>query len=243
VNYLQLNGDDSSSDSSSEDTVNISSKSSSSSSSSPTDDDNLLYKNQTFVTCRSPSDLFYLCQVLHDVYTNTKRIRIRWCSVIGEDGDDTKISINTRFKLSYVDALDPNTILTSITDVIDHGDNTISLKKGDIVETKRLLEKSIRGEALSSDDMMDLSTEHQKLSAKTSKKMLKHIHFESSPNSDSSSDSPSPTTFSRQSNKRKIVTPDKKPSRKQPAKKRARKTSDNAVRKFPSVKNSLNSLL
>jgi hypothetical protein len=230
VNYLRLNGDGiSSSDSSSEDTVSISSKSSSSSSSSSSsEDENLLYKNQTFVTCRSPSDSFYLCRVLQDVNTHTKRIRIRWCSVVGEDGDDTQISINTRFKLSYVDVLDPHTILTAITDIIEHNDGTLSLKKGDIVETKRLLEKSIRGDTLSSDDMMDLSTEHQ---SSSKPKPKKHIHFASSGENDSSSDSQSPTTSSAESKKRKM-TSDKKTSRKQPVKKRARKTTNDATRKF-----------
>ena len=218
MNYRRLNGDDiSSSDSSSEDTVSISSKSSSSSSSS-SEDENLLYKNQTFVTCRSSSDSFYLCRVLQDVNTHTKRIRIRWCSVVGEDGDDTHISINTRFKLSYVDILDPHTILTAVPDIIEHNDGTLSLKKGDIVETKRLLEKSIRGDTLSSDDMMDLSTEHQQSSKK---KLKKHIHFQSSGENDSSSDSQSPATSSAESKKRKM-TPNKKTSRKQPAKKRVR---------------------
>ncbi|CAF0916058.1 unnamed protein product [Rotaria sp. Silwood1] len=230
INYRQLNGDDvslSSSESSSEDTADTLSKASSS------DDDNndVLYENKTFVTCRSPSDSFYLCQVLQDVYTNTKKIRIRWCSIVGDNGDDTKIGINTRFKLDYRDTLDPDTILTSISDVIYHDDNnTISLKKEDIVETKRLLQKSICDESLSSDDMMDLSTEHN-----VKKKLPSHIHFESSSEDESSSSSASQssTTISTANKKRKRAS-NKQKSRKQPARKRARKTSDtsgDAVRK------------
>ncbi|CAF4781333.1 unnamed protein product, partial [Rotaria sp. Silwood1] len=222
INYRQLNGDDvslSSSESSSEDTADTLSKASSS------DDDNndVLYENKTFVTCRSPSDSFYLCQVLQDVYTNTKKIRIRWCSIVGDNGDDTKIGINTRFKLDYRDTLDPDTILTSISDVIYHDDNnTISLKKEDIVETKRLLQKSICDESLSSDDMMDLSTEHN-----VKKKLPSHIHFESSSEDESSSSSASQssTTISTANKKRKRAS-NKQKSRKQPARKRARKTSD-----------------
>ena len=181
------------------------------------------------VTCRSPSDSFYLCQILQNVYIQTKRIRIRWYSVVGEDGDDTTISINTHFKLAYTDTLDPHTILTSISDVIDHNDGTISLKKRDIVETKRLLEKSIRGESISSDDMMDLSTEHSH-----TKKIAKHIHFDSDDESDSSTTASQSSTTSPKIKKRKI-TSDKKKSRKQPPKKRARKASDSSadtVRKF-----------
>ncbi|CAF5002216.1 unnamed protein product, partial [Rotaria sp. Silwood1] len=46
-----------------------------------------------------------------------------------EHGDETKIDENTRFKLDYEDKLDPHTILTEISTVIQHGDKTISLKK------------------------------------------------------------------------------------------------------------------
>ncbi|CAF4086910.1 unnamed protein product, partial [Rotaria sp. Silwood2] len=234
INYRKLDDGDmsfSSSDSSSEDTANTLSKSSSSSSSpsSSSDDDddndnnNLLYPNKTFITCRSPSDSFYLCQVLQDVDTDTKKIRIRWCSIVGGNDDNTKIGTNTHFKFDYMDKLDPDTILTSISNVIYHDDdNTISLKKEDIVETKRLLEKSIRGESFSSDDMMDLSTEHI-----VKKKISSHIHFESNSESESSSSSgsQSSTTISTTNRKRKR-TSNKPKYRKQPAKKRARKASD-----------------
>ncbi|CAF3964350.1 unnamed protein product [Rotaria sp. Silwood2] len=236
INYRKLDDGDmsfSSSDSSSEDTANTLSKSSSSSSSpsSSSDDDddndnnNLLYPNKTFITCRSPSDSFYLCQVLQDVDTDTKKIRIRWCSIVGGNDDNTKIGTNTHFKFDYMDKLDPDTILTSISNVIYHDDdNTISLKKEDIVETKRLLEKSIRGESFSSDDMMDLSTEHI-----VKKKISSHIHFESNSESESSSSSgsQSSTTISTTNRKRKR-TSNKPKYRKQPAKKRARKASDSS---------------
>jgi hypothetical protein len=119
----------------------------------------------------------------------------------------------------------------SIPDIIYNNDETMSLKKQHIVDTNRLLQKSIRGVSLSSEDMMDLSTEHQRPSP--TKKIPKHIHFESSSESESSSSSQSPTRYSK-SNKRKKVS-DTKKSRKQPAKKRARKTpdaSDDTARKF-----------
>ncbi|CAF3484731.1 unnamed protein product [Rotaria sordida] len=228
LNYRKLNGDDvssSSSESSFEDTASTFSKSSSSSSGDDDDDNNdILYENKTFITCRSPSDSFYLCQVLQDVHTYTKKIRIRWCSIVGDNSDETKIGINTRFQVDYMDTLDSDTILTSISDVIYHDDdNTISLKKEDIVETKRLLEKSIRSVSFSSNDMMDLSTEHR-----TTKKMANHIRFESTSENESgssSSSSQSSTTISKTNKKRKRASNQQK-SRKQPAKKRARKTSD-----------------
>jgi hypothetical protein len=69
--------------------------------------------------------------------------------------------------------------------------------------------------------MMDLSTEHQR----HTKKMSNHLRFKSSSDSDSMSVSDSSTTVSPKSKKRKIRS-DNKTSRKQPAKKRARKTSD-----------------
>jgi hypothetical protein len=95
------------------------------------------------------------------------------------------------------------------------------LKKQHIVDTKRFLEKSIRGESFSSDDMMDLSTEHQR----PTRKMLKqHIHFDSNSESENSSSSQSTTPISSKNNKRK-KTSDTKKSRKQPAKKRQRKTN------------------
>ncbi|CAF3795485.1 unnamed protein product [Adineta steineri] len=207
INYSKLNGDDSSS----EDSISTVSKNSSS------DDDDILYENETFVTCRNPSDGFYLCQILQDVYKHTKKISIRWCSVIGEKGDDTEISIRTRFNLTYMDKLDPCTILYIIPNIIHHEDDTLALKKQDIVETKRLLQKSIHGESLSSDDMMDLSTEH----SSSKKKSEKHIHFKS--NSEESNSSASSTESVPTNKKRKIRSNTKK-SRKQPPKKRVRKT-------------------
>ena len=125
------------------------STSSSSSSTSSNERETLLYSNKTFITCRSPSDSFFLCQILQNVYNSTKRIPIRWCSLAnGNDDDETKIDENTRFKLDYKDTLHPNTILIEIQNVIHHPDKTISLKKQDIIETNRLLKKSIKGESV-----------------------------------------------------------------------------------------------
>ncbi|CAF1343422.1 unnamed protein product [Rotaria magnacalcarata] len=162
--------DDEDDDHDSDDTMSLSEKvsdekfralltSTSSSSSSSADLRTLLYSNRTFITCRSPEDSFFLCQVLQDVYNDTRKIRIRWCSLVDENGDETKVDENTRFKLDYEDTLDPNTVLTGIGNVARHSDKSISLRKQDIIETKRLLEKSIKGEAISSDEPMDLTKE------------------------------------------------------------------------------------
>ena len=224
--------------------VNRSSTSTPSSSSSDDTDDNkeedqedysdndkdIIFENETFVTCRSPTDSFYLGQVLQDVTSDTKKIRIRWCSVVGGNDDTVKIGVNTRFKLDYIDKLDPDTILMSIPNIIYHDDDTISLKKEDIVDTKRLLLKSIRGESLSSDDMMDLSTEaHHK------KKTSSHIFFQSSSDSDTNSSSSQSSALYSPTTKKRKLRPKKSRSRKQPAKKRARRTpgsSDNATGKL-----------
>ncbi|CAF3379069.1 unnamed protein product [Rotaria sp. Silwood1] len=192
----------------------LASTSSSSSSSSSNDLRTLLYTNKTFITCRSPADAFFLCQVLQDVYNDTKRIRIRWCSLADENGDETKVDENTRFKLDYEDTLDLNTILTGIANVIHHSDKTISLKKQDIIETKRVLERSIKGETISSDEPMDLTKEHNK-------KTLEQIQANSSDN-----DSLTIRESTPKAKKRKI-SPDN--SRKQPVKKRTRKISGEAA--------------
>lgn len=184
---------------------------SSSSSASSADIRTLLYSNRTFITCRSPSDSFFLCQVLEDVYNDTKKIRIRWCSRTNGDDDDTEIDEHARFKIDYDDTLDPQTILTGIPSVIRNADKTISLNKQDIIETKRLLEKSIKGEAPSSDEPMDLTRENN---PKTSEK----IQSESSDDDDSLAIRPTTPKIK----KRKIVS---ESSRKQPPKKRARKIS------------------
>lgn len=183
------------------------------------DKSDLLYQKGTFVTCRSASDTFYLCQVLQDVYAKTKSIRIRWCVVLGEDGDDTQISIKTLFQLDYMDHLDPETILLDIPDPIIHDDDTISLKKQHIVDTKRLLEKSIHNELSSPDDMMDLSTEHPPKTRK--KKTANHLRFDSDDESDQSASSASTIPITSKSNKRKKVAKEKKTPRK-PAKRQRR---------------------
>ena len=124
------------------------STSSSSSSDSSIDHQTLLYSNKTFVTCRSPSNSFFLCQVLQNVYHSTKNIRIRWCSLTnGDDDDEAIIDENTRFKLDYKDTLQLETIIMEIPNVIHHSDKTISLQKQDILKTNRLLTKSIKGES------------------------------------------------------------------------------------------------
>jgi hypothetical protein len=200
--------------SSSEETVELSNASS--------PDDDLLYEEGAFVTCRNSSDTFYLCQVLQNVYIYTKNIRIRWCSVIGEKGDDTKISIHTKFKLDYTDKLNPNTILMDIPDLVKNPDGTFSLKKQHIVDTKRLLEKSIMGESLSSDDIMDLSTEHERPTQKSS--APSHIHFDSS---SGSSDTSASSVAPKNSKRKKTVRP--KQSRKQPAKRQRRAKASSEV--------------
>lgn len=58
------------------------------------------------------------------------------------------IDENTKFRFDYEDTLDPQTILTAIPDIIRHPDKTLSLRKNDIFETNRLLEKSIKGEPI-----------------------------------------------------------------------------------------------
>lgn len=137
------------------------------------DDQNpILFSNKTFVTCRSPDDAFFLCQVLQDVYADTKQIRIRWCSLVDENGDETKVDENTLFKLDYEDVLDPLTILTAIPQLVRHSDKTLSLKKQDIIETRRLLEKSIKGEELVLDQTnssMDTTPKKKKSSKKLAK--------------------------------------------------------------------------
>lgn len=228
-----VNGKHSDEDSSSDDTSStstLSEESESTASASASDDDGVLYEKQSFVTCRGATDTFYLCQILKNVYENTKKIPIRWCSVIGEDGDDTKISIKTQFKLSYTDTLDPAAILLDVSSITEHAGGVFSLKKQDIVDSNRLLQKSIRGESLSSDDMMDLSTEHPP----KAKKVTKHIRFNSEEDESDSSSSETSKTEVPASKKRKLGSTNKK-SRKQPPKKRTRKTedeSDDAPSKF-----------
>ena len=120
-----------------------------------------LYENRTFVTCRNPTDAFFLCQVLQNVYSDTQRIRIRWCALVDENGDENNVDENTRFKLDYEDTLDLQTILTGIPNIIRHPDRTLSLRKQDIFETNRLLEKSIKGESISSDEPMEVAKDKE----------------------------------------------------------------------------------
>lgn len=123
------------------------STSSSSSSASSTDLQTLLYSNKTYVTCRSPSDSFFLCQILQNVHTHTEQISIRWCALVNGADDESKIDENTRFKLDYKDTLHPDSILMEIQNIIHHPDKTLSLRKQDINQINRLLKKSIKGES------------------------------------------------------------------------------------------------
>lgn len=112
--------------------------------SSDESDDNLVYSKKVFLTCRSPTDSFFLCQTLQNVYNETKEIRIRWYTFVDEHQDEHKIDENTRFKESYDDRIEIETVLTGIESVNRHPDKTITLKKQDILETCRLLKRSIK---------------------------------------------------------------------------------------------------
>jgi hypothetical protein len=191
----------------------------STSSSSSADIRTLLYSNRTFITCRSPGDSFFLCQVLQDVYNDTKKFRIRWCARVDGKDDEAEIDENTHFNMDYDDTLDPHTILTGIPNVIRHADKTISLNKQYIFETKRLLDKSIKGgETSTSDEPMDLTTE-------TNIKTIEKTQSDSS-GDDSLAIRKTPPPIKIK--KRKIPSEN---TRKQPPKKRARKTSGQANRK------------
>ncbi|CAF4905773.1 unnamed protein product [Rotaria sp. Silwood1] len=110
-------------------------------------DNTLIYSNKTFLTCRSPTNSFFLCQTLQNVYSDTKQIHIRWYSFVDENQNENKVDENTHFKESYHDKIEIETILTGIESVIHHSDKTITLQKQDIIETNRLLQKSIKGES------------------------------------------------------------------------------------------------
>lgn len=104
----------------------------------------LIFSKKIFLTCRSPTNSFFICQTLQNVYSNTKQIRIQWYSFADENQDESKIDENTHFKLSYQDKLDVDTILTGISNVVVHPDKTITLNKQDVIVTKRLLRNSIK---------------------------------------------------------------------------------------------------
>lgn len=187
----------------------------------------MLYSNRTFITCRSPGDSFFLCQVLQDVFNDTKKFRIRWYARTDGKDDEAPIDEHTHFRMDFDDTLDPHTILTGIPDIIRHPDKTLTLSKQHIFETKRLLDKSIKGESSTSDEPMDLSAES---SVKTTDKP------ELEPSDDDSlairRTPPPPPPLSSTSTpkvkKRKIVSDS---PRKQPPKKRVKKTSGETARK------------
>ena len=195
----------------------------------------MLYSNRTFITCRSPGDSFFLCQVLQDVYNDTKRFRIRWCARTDGKDDEAPIDENTHFQMDYDDTLDPQTILTGIPDVIRHSDKTLSLSKQHIFETKRLLDKSIKGETSTStsDEPMDLTADS------TTKAITKPARESSDDDSLAIRRTPPPPlpppppqpsqTTPAKIKKRKM--PSDSP-RKQPPKKRVRKESGETVRKY-----------
>lgn len=157
---------------------------------------------------------------MQDVYHDTKQIRIRWCALVDENGDETKIDENTRFKFDYDDTLDPNTILTSIPKVIRYSDKSISLKKEDIFETKRLLEKSIKGESLSPSQ----SSEEPTVSNVDNNKTKENVKSSSIPEEISSEKTESPPA-----KERKVSS--KNTSHTKTTQKRSQKINDEAARK------------
>ena len=205
--------DDTSSFTSSTNNKKRDASSSSSSSSSSGDVRTLLYANRTFLTCRSPADSFFLCQALQDVYNNTAKLRIRWCSLADENGDETKIDESTHFKFDYEDTIELQTVLTGIPNVIRHPDKTLTLKKQDIFETNRQLQKSINEQSASSEEPMDLTAEDPP---------KKRTMIESSDDDDDDDDSLAIKSSTPKSNKRKSSGDS---PRKQPPKKRVRKTT------------------
>lgn len=106
-----------------------------------------IYGKHTFLTCRSPTDSFYLCQTLDDVYDDATQVRIQWYSFVDENHDENDIDEKTHFKLSYQDVLDIHTILAEIPSVITHPHQRVTLKKKDITRTRHLLKESIKAES------------------------------------------------------------------------------------------------
>lgn len=107
----------------------------------------VIYGKLTFLTCRSPTDSFYLCRTLDDVYDDATQVRIQWYSFVDENHDENDIDEKTHFKLSYQDVLDIHTILTEIPSVVTHPHQRITLKKKDISRTRHLLKESIEAES------------------------------------------------------------------------------------------------
>lgn len=212
----------------------MSRSSSSSSSSSSEEESDVLYKRKTFVTCRNDYNSFYLCQLVQPALVDAVQVPVRWCSVVGEQGDDTKISTTTRFKLDYKDVISPSTILTKVSNIVYNIDNTMSLTKSDIDKTKRLLNNSGDDDSSSSeDDQMDASNGDQQMKKKTSFKYVKTTDKSDANSSDSESSAENPS----ETKKRKRA-PKKTKSSKQPAKKGTRKSPGNAAKKRKTKGNS-----
>ncbi|CAF5014874.1 unnamed protein product, partial [Rotaria magnacalcarata] len=74
--------------------------------STPTTMKTPIYWKKTFLTCRSPTNSFYLCRTLEDVYDDTTQIRIQWYSFVDDNRDENDIDENTHFKISFEDTLD-----------------------------------------------------------------------------------------------------------------------------------------
>ena len=133
--------------------------------------------------------------------------------------------------------MDPKSILLEIPEVVYHGITKFSLRKRDIVETKRLLKQSIKsetGESEETDDMMDLSTEPSATKKKRAAigKGKKNLHISSGDDeSDDNSSSGQEVPVKAQAKKRKTPSKSKK-APKEPAKKRVRKTTKKGSGKF-----------
>ncbi|CAF2162294.1 unnamed protein product [Rotaria magnacalcarata] len=133
--------------------------------STPTTIKTPIYWKKTFLTCRSPTNSFYLCRTLEDVYDDATQIRIQWYSFVDDNRDENDIDENTHFKISFEDTLDIQAILTSIPSVVTYAHKIITLKKKDIVRTQRLLHKSIQIESNQTTDGSKVSQRRKRKTA------------------------------------------------------------------------------
>ena len=116
------------------------------SASNSTKDKTPIYLKHSYLTCRSPTNSFYLCRTLEDVYDDMTRIRIQWYAFVDETRDENNIDEETLFKLSHNDTIDIHSVLTNIKSVVTHSHKGITMKKSDINRTQRLLKESIKAE-------------------------------------------------------------------------------------------------
>ena len=114
----------------------------------------LLFHNKNYLTVRNETGGFFLCQAVEKIYDDSKTCKIQWLEEAGEN----------KYKLGYVDRVDPLTIITKVNvrQLPKTAGNTLyEIVEEDLKKVNDLLEKALKEGGITVEFDSDESSEEE----------------------------------------------------------------------------------